>query len=184
VNLRQFDEISRNRRIIMFAGTDAHSNIGLHLFGVDTGGKLLNIKIDPYETVFGITRMHVWVAKEKPLNNVNLIDAIRQGNFYTGIDAFGDSTGFSFGGTNASESVLAGGEIKFTPELSLKASSPVNARILVLKNGEKFKEALDVVEFEAKPDGPGVYRVEVYQDSIGDSGSRMPWILSNPIYVR
>ena len=52
------------------------------------------------------------------------------------------------------------------------------------KNGEKFGEQADTAEFVVKPDGPGVYRVELYQDALGDTASKMPWIVSNPIYVR
>jgi len=33
-------------------------------------------------------------------------------------------------------------------------------------------------------DGPGVYRVEVYREDLGEPFSKMPWIMSNPIYVR
>ncbi|MBP6002137.1 MAG: hypothetical protein KA746_01765 [Pyrinomonadaceae bacterium] len=184
VNLKQFDEISASRRISLFAGTDGHSNIGLHMFGVDTGGKLLNIKLDPYETVFGIARMHAWVAKDKAFSKETLIEAIRQGNFFTGVDAFGDTSGFWFAGTSPAASVISGGETNYSTDLELKATSPVKARIIVLKNGEKFREESDVLELAVKPDGPGVYRVEIYLDAIGETGTKMPWILSNPIYVR
>src|SRR5690606_14176813 len=36
-NLRRFDETSMQRKVSLFAGTDAHSNIGFHLFGDETG---------------------------------------------------------------------------------------------------------------------------------------------------
>ena len=56
-NLAKFDEAAAKRPISLFAGTDAHSNIGFHIFGDDAGNKLINIKIDPYEKIFtGMTR--------------------------------------------------------------------------------------------------------------------------------
>ena len=184
VNLQQFDEISKARRISMFGGTDGHSNIGIHLFGTETGGKLLNIKIDPYDVTFRIVRMHILLPKDVALNRESLIEAIRQGNYFTGFDAFGDTTGFSFVATSGVETTQQGGEVVFSEGLSLKASSPVTARTVILKNGEKFGEQAETDEFSVKPDGPGVYRVEIYQDALGETGSMMPWIVSNPIYVR
>src|SRR5215213_5532701 len=67
-NLAKFDEMATQRNISLFAGTDAHSNIGFHLFGDDAGNKLINIKVDPYASSFGVVRMHVLIEKEKPLN--------------------------------------------------------------------------------------------------------------------
>ena len=183
-NLKQFDEIASTRRISMFGGTDGHSNIGLHVFGTDTGGKLLNIKIDPYETTFRIVRMHILLPKDVPLTRESLIDAIGKGSYFTGFDTFGDSTGFRFVGTAGTQTVRQGGEVPFSGDLSLRAASPVPARMVFYKNGEKFGEQPDTAEFVVKPDGPGVYRVELYQDALGDTASKMPWIVSNPIYVR
>jgi hypothetical protein len=183
-NLKQFDEISRTRRISMFGGTDGHSNIGLHVFGTDTGGKLLNIKIDPYETTFRIVRMHILLPKDVPLTRESLIDAIGKGNYFTGFDAFGDTTGFRFVGTAGSEIVQQGGEASYSDGLLLKISSPVAVRMVIFKNGEKWSEQADVADYAIKPDGAGVYRVELYQDALGETGSKMPWIVSNPIYVR
>lgn len=183
-NLKQFDEIARTRRISMFGGTDGHSNIGLHVFGTDTGGKLLNIKIDPYETTFRIVRMHILLPKDEPLTRESLIGAIGKGNYFTGFDAFGDTTGFRFVGTAGSEIVQQGGEASYSDGLLLKISSPVAVRMVIFKNGEKWSEQADVADHAIKPDGAGVYRVELYQDALGETGSKMPWIVSNPIYVR
>ncbi len=38
-NLRKFDGIAAKRNVSLVAGTDAHSNIGFHLFGDDAGNK-------------------------------------------------------------------------------------------------------------------------------------------------
>ncbi|HEV8592994.1 MAG TPA: hypothetical protein VGQ55_12890, partial [Pyrinomonadaceae bacterium] len=74
-NLAKFDEIAAKRKISLGAGTDAHSNIGFHLFGDDAGNKLLNVKIDPYATTFGMVRLHVLIAKDKPFDRETLIEA-------------------------------------------------------------------------------------------------------------
>src|SRR5688500_832183 len=55
-NLKRFDEIASKRKISLFAGTDAHSNIGFHLFGDDNGNKAINFKIDHYASIFRLAR--------------------------------------------------------------------------------------------------------------------------------
>ena len=78
-NLAKFDEIAAQRKISLFAGTDAHSNLGFHFFGDDAGNKIINIKLDPYETIFRMARMHVLIEKDKPFDRESLIEAIRVG---------------------------------------------------------------------------------------------------------
>lgn len=179
-NLRKFDEISQKRKVTLFAGSDAHSNIGFHLLGDDAGNKLINIKIDRYETIFRLMRIYVLLKKEKPLTAENLIEAIRNGNLFIGFDVFADSAGFSFIAENEIESRIQGDEILLGNGIKLKINSPQSARIVIFKDGEKiFEEAgKNEVIFETKE--KGAYRTELYLDEI----SQMPWIISNPIYVR
>src|SRR5687768_4538043 len=86
-NLAKFDEIAAQRNISLFAGTDAHSNIGVHLFGDGAGNELINIKLDPYATVFRMARLHVLIEKNKPITRESLLDAIKFGSFFIGFDA-------------------------------------------------------------------------------------------------
>ncbi len=182
-NLRQFDIAAANRKTTLFLGTDAHSNIGLHLLGDDTGHKLMKVKIDPYETIFRIARTHVLIEKGRPINTENLISAIRRGRLFTGFDVIGDTTGFSFSSFSRSQKNVMGDEVEFEHAPSLLVVSPSKARIVVLKDGEKFHEEFGR-ETTAKPDAPGVYRVEIYLDQLGSPFDNLPWIISNPIYVR
>jgi hypothetical protein len=196
-NLARFDEIASKRNISLFAGTDAHSNIGFHLFGDDAGNKLLNLKIDPYVTTFGIVRLHVLIEKDKPFDRDSLLEAIKAGRFFVGFDALGDTSGFRFELSRAEEPVSMGGTIVFAKYLGLILNVPprISAepyslnitpemRVKVYRNGEIFP--LDIVAainskqaFES-----GTYRVEVYRDDLGPPFDQIPWIISNPIYVR
>ena len=180
-NLRQFDEIAKTRRISLFTGIDAHSNIGFHIFSDDAGHKWINFKIDPYERVFRIARIHAQLEKSVPLTRESLIDAIRKGHFFTGLDTLGDSTGFQF--TAVGGTAIEGDEVKSSVGLKLRAASPVPGRFVVFKDGEKFGENSGL-EYIFDAAGPGEYRVEVYQDDLGSPLDRLPWIMSNPIYVR
>lgn len=178
-NLKKFDEIAAQRKITLFAGTDAHSNIGFHLFGDDAGNKLINLKIDRYETIFGLVRAHILIAKDKQLNQQTIIEAIKRGNLFVGFDVFSDTSGFSFSAENGAETKIQGDEINLADGVKLKISAPQIARFVIFKNGEKVFEDAGKNEtvFEAKE--KGAYRTEVYLDDLSES----PWIMSNPIYV-
>ncbi len=183
-NLRKFDEIAAKRKITLFSGTDAHSNIGFHVFGDDTGNKFINFKFDDYATIFRLSRAHILLEKDKPLTRENLTEAIKNGHLFVGFDVLSDTKGFSFTAENSIENKIQGDEINLANGVKLKASAPQNVRFVIFKNGEKvFEESnKNEIVFDAKE--KGVYRTEVYLDILGSPFDKMPWIFSNPIYVR
>ena len=191
-NLAKFDEIAGQRKIVLTAGTDAHSNIGFHLFGDDGAHRFINIKLDPYETIFRIARIHVWLPATTELNRDNLIEAIRSGNFFVGFDAIGETSGFVFKAEIESP-ILLGNEAQLDKlaaaaqigVMSLTAKLPsAPARLVLLKNGKKLKEESGTSISLVDRKEPGTYRVEVYRDDLGPPFDKIPWIMSNPIYVR
>ena len=183
-NLKKFDEVTLNRKSTLIAGTDAHSNIGFHLLGDDAGNKIINLKIDRYETIFRVMRNHITLEKDKPLTQENLLQALKNGRCFIGLDALSDPSGFFFAAENGRESKTMGDEIALTDDLNLKISAPQNARFVVFKNGEKFAEETNVAQINFPVKAKGTYRAEVYLDSLGTPFDKMPWIISNPIYVR
>lgn len=183
-NLAKFDEIATKRKIVFTAGTDAHSNIGFHLLGDDAGNKLINIKIDPYKTTFQLARVHVLIDKNKPLTRENLIEALKMGHSFVGFDVLGDTSGFNFSADNGIESRFMGDDTAAALGVKLHAISPISARFVIFKNGEKFFESTETNEITLDATGSGTYRVEVYLDHLGSPFDKMPWIISDPIYVR
>jgi hypothetical protein len=178
--MQKFDEVARTRRITLFAGSDAHSNIGFHLLADDTGKKLLSLKFDDYATIFRIVKTHVLLPGEQPLSQQTLLDALRQGHCYIGFDVLGDTKGFSFG---AGEKIM-GDEVALAETAVLKVAVPQKARIVLFKDGSRISEAPDAMELTFQPKDRGSYRVEVFLDSLGKPFNRLPWIISNPIYVK
>lgn len=183
-NLRKFDEVTQTRKSTLIAGTDAHSNIGFHLLGDDAGNKILNLKIDRYETIFRAMRNHVLLEKDKPLTQESLLEALKNGHSFIGLDILSDTSGFSLTAENGKESKLMGDEIALTENLNLKISAPQNARIVIFKNGEKISEQPNVAQINFPVKEKGTYRTEIYLDALGSPFDKMPWIISNPIYVR
>lgn len=179
-NLKKFDEIASKRKISLFAGTDAHSNIGFHLFGDDAGHKIVNTKLDPYALTFQLARMHVLIPKAQPFTCENLIEAIKTGHYFVGFDILGDTTGFSVTANMMSPVIYEAPDMR---QPSYRVESPVPARVRVLRNGEHYYEASNVSELDFTTLLPGEYRVEVYRDDLGPPFDQMPWILSNPVYT-
>lgn len=177
-NLQKYDELTANKKLTLFAGTDAHSNIGFHIIGDDAGNKILGLKFDDYATIFRPMRNHVLLEKDKPLTEENLLAALKYGRSFIGVDIWGDTKGFSL---TADGDKTMGDEIILNGKVNLKATAPLPARFVIYKNGAKVFEASGTeVNFEATE--KGAYRTEVYLDSLDFTA--MPWILSNPIYVR
>lgn len=188
-NLRKFDDIAAKRNISLFAGTDAHSNIGFHLFGDDTGNKFLNFKFDDYATIYRLARQHVLIEKDKPLTRENLIEALKAGRSYIGFDVLADTCGFEYSATNGDgRTAIQGDELAFRPNTLLKTSLkwPFIVRFVIYRNGEFFASSAETYnsELEVTIREPGAYRVEGYLDFLGPPFDKMPWIISNPIYVR
>lgn len=181
-NLEKFDRVAATRKITLTAGSDAHSNLGFHLFGDDAGNKFINLKLDRYETIFRLVRTHVLLEKDKPLTEENLLAALKNGRAFVGFDCLSDTRGFSF---TANDSKTMGDEIAVSSDgINLKAAAAQTARFVIFKNGEKVFEQSDVAEISYRAREKGSYRAEVYLDSLGAPFDAMPWIISNPIYVR
>ncbi len=77
-----------------------------------------------------------------------------------------------------------GDEISLFDGVNLKAVAPQTARFVIFKNGEKVFEASGNSEINFRTTTPGTYRTEVYLDALGTPYDQMPWIISNPIYVK
>jgi len=181
-NLSRWDETiaAGKRRLIATAGNDAHSNIGLTLN--DAAGKQwLGIKLDPYERSFRVVRTHVLIRKDIGLTRASLLEAISHGHCYVSFDLFGNGKGFSFA-ASVTEQKIMGDEIAFADGLRLTASAPLAARFVLFKDGSVIdQKSGSVAEFPINT--AGVYRVEVYLDSLAPPAHGQPWIISNPIYV-
>lgn len=183
-NLKKFDEIAAARRISLFAGIDAHSNLGFHMFGDDAGGKVLNLKFDRYATIFRLFRIHILLEKDKPLTRESLVAAMKDGHYYTGFDTLGESGGFMFAAESGSGNAIMGDEIALAGTGKLKLAAAVPARFVIFRNGERFSETAAVTEAAVDISEKGMYRVEAYLDQLEGGFDKMPWVMSNPIYVK
>ena len=182
--LNRYDAIAKEKRLLLTAGADAHSNKGYYLIADDEGNRHVGFKLDPYASVFRLVRMHVLLEEGTPLNRETLIDAMRKGHAFVGFDVLGDTAGFSFTAENGAERRIMGDEIALAGGVRLTAAAPGAATFVLLRNGEKVGAMADVSEAVFAADRPGTYRIEAYRDRLGEPFDAAPWIMSNPIYIR
>jgi hypothetical protein len=182
--LETYDRIAAEQRLLLTAGADAHSNKGYYLIADDEGNKHFGFKLDPYETVFRIVRMHILLESGTPLTRESLIEALRKGHAFVGFDVLGHASGFRFWAENGFERRIMGDEIALGSGVMLSAATPGASRIVVLRNGVRIGEYPDVTEISLNITETGTYRVEAYLDQLGEPFDQAPWIMSNPIYVR
>ena len=181
-NLRLWDTVAgvTNRRLVAIAGNDAHSNVGVSLNDA-SGKQLLGLKLDPYERSFRVVRIHILVKKGIELSRDSILEALARGRCYLSFDIFADATGFNFWVNNSS--AMMGDDVSTSVQPRLSVTTPIPARIVFLKNGGAvYQSTGKTAEFQAE--GPGIYRVEAYLESLPAPANGQPWIIANPIYVR
>jgi hypothetical protein len=175
-SLKKWDEALARARLTATAGNDAHANIGVSL--KDSAGKtLLGIQLDPYATSFRLVRLHVLIEQGKTLDATSLMEAVRAGHCFIGFDVLSNTSGFAFEAENGK---IQGDEISLKPETRLRVRSPLPARIVILKNGSTWIDETGIASKDVAVTEPGVYRAEIYLPQLGN----LPWIISNPIYVK
>jgi hypothetical protein len=165
--LRRFDELTQTRRITAIAGNDSHQNT-----------RYLGFLLDPYDLTLGFVRTHVLAPT---LDREELLGALAAGRAYVSFDILADATGFGFWAEKGE--VLAGvmgDEIRWASDLRLRVEAPLSGRIRVVRDGRIVEEAMGS-HLALRLSEPGVYRAEV---SLRLRRGWLPWIYSNPLYVR
>jgi hypothetical protein len=184
--LRLWDELSQKRRVIGIAGTDAEAKIAV-------GGT--SLRFPSYETLFSLVRDHVLLRSEltgNPLTDSEKISrAIRQGQFYMSLDILAEPKGFNaYVEDQQGEISPIGSDVKLGPDMKLVVNLPQKPQVpfdtMIFRNGERMmtsnSQRTDFFIHE-----PGVYRVMVRvipTFPLPDGKKWVPWIFTNPFYVR
>ncbi len=166
--LRKWDELNKISQIYGYFSTDAH---------------LL------YRPALDFLRIHVIL--DSPLSSDfdaargQVFEALRSGRFYNSIHAAAQAAGFRFWGEKGKTVIPMGGTALFESgfTLHIQAPFPFAKEIHLIQDGKSiFHSTEESISFEAKQ--PGVYRVEVYLREKSPLGKEIPWIVSNPIFLR
>ncbi|OLB26741.1 MAG: hypothetical protein AUH95_00830 [Nitrospirae bacterium 13_2_20CM_2_63_8] len=180
-NLVEWDRFTKVRRYIGLAGNDAHQN--LNVFGRQA---------DPYLLTFRAVNTHIvaplGVAESfrpvaPPLTTDDLMSALRAGRCFVSFNLMADAAGFRFAARvreGGPVVALMGDEVPLQDGLVLAAQCPVPGSVELLRDGVPIRRQ-EGRELLHPVDRPGVYRIEV---SLRVVDRWLPWIFSNPIYVR
>jgi len=181
-NLKRWDQtmLQTKNKLVAVAGNDAHSNVGVNL-NDGAGKQLIGLKLDPYERSFRVVRTHVLIKKGISLTRDSLLEALALGHCYLSFDIFSNASGFDFSISNSDK--IMGDEITTAAQARLMVKTPFPSRVVLIRNGDAVAQASGT-NLDFAIDGPGIYRVEAYLDSLPSPISAQPWIISNPVYVR
>jgi hypothetical protein len=184
-NFAKWDELTQQRPVAGICAADTHARIRL-AFGKDW-------HFPGYEPSLKVAREHVLLSPDAGGGNPSLasaaeiVEALKEGHSYCGLDSLYPADGFSFHISNANTTGGPGDVLHWTGTARLQISVPAGASlplIKVFRDGRKIDEEQTRTIDQAIP-GPGRYRTEVYLRQPGVTGWRRwtLWVFTNPVYV-
>jgi hypothetical protein len=177
--LARWEKLTRHRRVVAVAGTDAHGQIG---------DRLWSVPIPPYESSFNMLSVRVKLAD--PLSGDAAADAaailqgLRAGHVYSSVDGFAAPPSFEFSAANRAGRAAQGDELPAAGPVTLtvRSNAPKTFTTTVWRGDRILEANRPESSFTVTaPEGPAVYRIEIHAS---DRPGRPLWIASNPIYVR
>jgi hypothetical protein len=184
--MRQWDALTRARRVVAVAGADAHARIPLAAES-ESYRSPNALHLPGYEAMFrtfSVALPQAVLSGDAVTDARAVVEELRQGRVYSAIDAVAGPVAFAFSATSGKHRAVAGEAltIDVAPSLHVDAQAPADALISLIQDGQQVLETQgSTLGYMAEP-RPAVYRVEVKLP--GAPGEPpVPWIVSNPIYV-
>ena len=184
-NFAKWDEILQQRPVAGICAADTHARVRLG-FGHDW-------RFPGYEPSLKVAREHVLLPPDAGGGNPavasasELVDALRKGHSFCGLDSLYPADGFSFRVSTATGSGGPGDSLAWTQAARLQISTPPGAGLPLIK---VFRDGQEISEEQTRTidesiSGPGRYRTEVFLRQPGLSGLRRwtLWVFTNPVYV-
>lgn len=149
--------------------------------------QLFRIDLDPYERSSRFVNTHLLASE---LTEPALLDALRAGRAFIAFNMLADAEGFAYVAEGGGRRVTMGEEIALSPDLTLRAESPLPCLFALFRNG-RHVITQEGTTFSYAPLEPGKYRLEAMLPMPGEMtlvGQRpqmntAPWVLTNPIEV-
>jgi len=169
--------LTQRRRVVSLAGADAHARAGFMDDDATGYRQSWFLRIPTYEASLRTFAIRVDLNKPLPSDPYvaadEIVAALKAGRLYSAIDALATPATFEFTATEPLE-----GRVSFVARSNARSGG-----IIVLRKDGLIvqQQPLPELKFESREEG--TYRVEVYlSNAPGDPP--VPWILSNPIYIR
>jgi hypothetical protein len=184
-NFAKWDELLQQRPVAGLCAADTHARIRL-AFGKDW-------RFPGYVPSLQVAREHVLLSPDAGAGNpalasaAELLEALRDGHSYCGLDSLYPSDGFTFRVSSSNGSGGPGDSLSWNGTARLQVSAPAGSSLPLIKvfhDGHEIDEQQTRSLDEPIP-GPGRYRVEVFLRQPGWSGfGRWTlWVFTNPVYV-
>jgi len=167
-NLKKWDELNNHQSIYGYFAVDAHFL---------------------YRPLFSLLRLHLRL--ENPLSSNfqtaknQVYETLRKGKFYNAIDAAAEAKGFRFWAKKGKKIIQMGEIILLDSPVILYIKAPFSfaKEIHLIHNGKTIlRSPKRRISFETEQ--PGTYRVEVLLKEKTPLAKNVPWIISNPIFLK
>jgi hypothetical protein len=142
-----------------------------------------------YRSLLPSLKLHVLLKKplSKKYNEAarQVFSALHHGHFYSAVDAAAQADGFEFWALKGTKRISMGEEAVLDSPVTLHVRSlfPYAQEVHLIHNGKTIVvTSKGNLPHDSKD--PGFYRVEVYLKARTALHKDIPWILSNPIYLR
>ncbi len=167
-NLLKWDSLNKAQPIFGYYSVDAH------LF---------------YRALFSSIQLHIPLSEPLSKNfhkaKRQVLDSLRHGNFYNAVEAAAQAKGFRFWAEQGKNIIPMGDNAIITPQTTIHVEVPagVHYEVHLLLNGTSVSQSSEET-FSFTVTRPGVYRVEVYLKERTPMKKDIPWILSNPLFIK
>jgi len=184
--LARWDALSKSRRIVGLAGSDAHARLGFR-DGPEPYVNPVFVRFPSYQTAFEVASLSVRLrrplARDPARDAESILDAIRAGHVHTVVDALARPAAFEFTAVSGDVSAAEGDTLPITDPVvvRVRANRPPGGWLVLFRNGSEVHRVA-AGELVYASDHAGVYRAEVWLPG-PRSGSFVPWIVGNPVYV-
>lgn len=175
--LAKWDQLCLTGHISGLGGSDLHAPI-INVLG-------FKFKILDYPMLFSALNNYVVVegvsgnARE---DSANLLAALCQGNCWFALDHLGLAHGFSFTASAGQTQIGMGESLSLDREkVQLHVQSPQSGRITLYCNGNPLQAIEDGRSMTCSVSSWGAYRVEI---RLRPRTRYLPWLYSNPIYLK
>lgn len=184
-NFAKWDQLLQQRHVAGVCAADTHARIRL--------GPLPDWHFPGYVPSLGVAREHLLMPPDAAAGNpalasaAELVDALRTGHSFCGLDSLYPSDGFTFRISDGKSSGVAGDTLHWSGAARLQISVPAGSSVplvRIFRDGRKIDEQ-ETRSIDQALSGPGSYRTEVFlrQPGLTGWGRWTLWVFTNPIYV-